>query len=64
MNDTLAKPPDSLETAEQIAARLAIPKSMVYRGCREGLIPCIKIGRYTRYDPAEVLRALKDGNDG
>jgi excisionase family DNA binding protein len=38
-----------LLTAEEVAARLAVPKSWVYEASRRGEIPTVELGRYKRY---------------
>lgn len=38
-----------LLTAEQLAERWQIPRAHVYRLAREGRIPTVKLGRYTRF---------------
>lgn len=35
--------------ADQVAARLAVPKSWVYAETRAGRMPHVKLGRYYRY---------------
>jgi len=38
-----------LLTAEEVAARLAVPKSWIYQASRRGEIPTVELGRYKRY---------------
>ncbi len=35
--------------AEELAERWQVPKAHVYRLAREGQVPCVKLGRYTRF---------------
>lgn len=45
-----------LLTAEEVAARLRVPKSWVYRAAREGDLPSVRCGRYRRFDEGDVER--------
>jgi excisionase family DNA binding protein len=38
-----------LLTAEDVAARWQVPKSQIYRLCRDGKLPAVEIGRYRRW---------------
>lgn len=40
---------ETLLTVEQIAERLQVSESWVYKKCRAKIIPCIKIGKLTRF---------------
>ena len=55
-------------TAEQLAARLQLPKPTVYRLAREGMLPCVRAGRSVRFDADEVARWLRqhrrEGQEG
>ena len=42
-------------TAQEIAERLNVPLTWVYERTRNGKIPHRKMGKYLRYDLAEVL---------
>jgi excisionase family DNA binding protein len=42
--------------ADEIAARLRVPKSWVYRAAREGNLPSVQCGRYRRFDDRDVDR--------
>ena len=44
---------------EELAARLKVPLSWVYEQSRQGKIPTHRIGRYLRFDVAEVLASQK-----
>jgi hypothetical protein len=50
-----------LVTAERLAELLAVPSSAIEAKTREGALPCVRIGRWIRYAPAEVLAALREG---
>ena len=49
-----------LLTPEQLAKKLKLPVSWVYEQSRLGNIPTHKLGRYIRFDLAEVLRSQKE----
>jgi excisionase family DNA binding protein len=46
---------------EELAAKLKVPISWVYEQSRQGNIPTHRIGRYIRFDFAEVLASQKKG---
>jgi excisionase family DNA binding protein len=48
-----------LLTPEKLALKLSVPVSWVYEQSRQGKIPTHKLGRYLRFDVAEVLEAQK-----
>ena len=57
----------SLRTADEVAARLKVPKSWVYRAAREGSLPSVRCGRYRRFDDRDVDRWIdlqRDANSG
>jgi excisionase family DNA binding protein len=43
-----------LLTAGEVAARLKVPRSWVYRAAREGDLPSVRCGRYRRFDEGDV----------
>jgi len=43
-----------LLTAEQLAERWQVPTSQVYRLVRNGQVPCVRLGRYVRFNPAAI----------
>jgi len=45
-----------LLTAEELSARWKVPTSQVYRLVRNGQIPCVRLGRYVRFNPAVIER--------
>lgn len=47
-----------LLTAEEVADFLQVPKSWVYEAAREGRIPHIRLGRYVRFDQADIEQWL------
>lgn len=52
-----------LLTAEEVAELLQVPKSWVYRASREGILPSIHLGRYVRFDWADVSRRIDQQKD-
>jgi excisionase family DNA binding protein len=48
-----------LVVAEVLAERYAISPRTVYRLAADGTIPSYRVGRQLRFDPAEVLAALR-----
>jgi excisionase family DNA binding protein len=46
---------DRLLTAAEVADLLAVPTRWIREHTRGGLIPHVKLGRYVRYDRADVL---------
>ena len=51
---------DRLLTAEEVAARLRVPLTWVYRAAREGSLPSVRCGRYRRFDAADVARWIEE----
>lgn len=47
-------------SAEVIAREYGVPVSQVHRGAREGWLPVMKFGRYSRFDPQRVKAALEE----
>lgn len=46
--------------AKAIAERLGVPESWVRESARSGSIPCVRLGRYVRFDLADVERWLEE----
>jgi excisionase family DNA binding protein len=42
------RPGEALLGADEVAAYFGGTKTTVYRWCKEGRVPCMKIGRYWR----------------
>jgi len=51
---------DELLTPEKLAEALKVPLSWVYEASRQGNIPTHRLGRYIRFDLAEVLAHKKN----
>lgn len=45
-----------LLTAGEVAGRLKVPRSWVYRAARAGDLPSVRCGRYRRFDEGDVER--------
>lgn len=45
-----------LLTADEVAKRLHVPQTWVYRAARTGDLPSIQCGRYRRFDEGDVER--------
>jgi excisionase family DNA binding protein len=45
---------DRLLDAVEVADRLGVPVSWVRESARSGAIPCVRLGRYVRFDLADV----------
>ena len=51
---------DRLLRAGEVAERLGVPESWVRESARSGAIPHVRLGRYIRFDLADVERWLED----
>jgi excisionase family DNA binding protein len=40
--------------AGEVADRLNVPKSWVLESARSGALPCVRLGRYVRFDRGDV----------
>jgi excisionase family DNA binding protein len=61
-----ATPPSATEfvTAKALAARLSFPVSCIYEYARCGRIPCVRAGKHVRFNPEQVLQALRLTGNG
>lgn len=50
-----------LLTAEPLARAVNVSTSRIYQLARDGVIPCVRIGRQVRFDPARVAVWLAQG---
>ena len=50
---------ERLLTAEEVAELLAVPVSWVRESTRSGAMPCVRLGRYVRFELAEWRRWLE-----
>ncbi len=51
---------DKLLVASEVAEILAVPVSWVRETTRAGYLPCVRLGRYVRYEKAAVLAWVAD----
>ncbi len=54
MSAPTAETAGRLLTAEQVAERWQVPRSQVYRLARDGKLPSVAVGRYTRFRQAAI----------
>lgn len=57
----------NLISVDELADRLSVPKSWIYSQTRkrgEKTIPCVRIGKYCRFNYADVLEWLKSKSQG
>ncbi|NLD98489.1 MAG: helix-turn-helix domain-containing protein [Fibrobacter sp.] len=60
-NTNTPKDPDALLTIDEVCKILKVKKSFLYSPCRRkgpDAIPCIRLGKYLRYDLAAVKEFL------
>ena len=51
---------DRLLDAREVAPRLGVPVSWVRESARSGAMPCVRLGRYVRFDLADVEAWLEE----
>jgi excisionase family DNA binding protein len=51
---------DRLLDAKAVADRLGVPETWVRESARSGAMPCVRLGRYVRFDLADVERWLEE----
>jgi excisionase family DNA binding protein len=61
VNDVHAEVRGRLLKVEEVAQALSVPPSWVYKQAETGEIPCIRVGRYLRFDLDEVMTWLRGG---
>ncbi len=52
---------DKLLTAQQAGERWNIPASKIKAMARQGQLPCVRLGHYIRFSPADLARFI-EGN--
>ena len=52
-----------LLSAEEVAEHFGVTTTTVYRWCREGRIPCLKIGKHWRMRREELVDFPKEAED-
>jgi len=64
MTDTIKTPTSDpmlrLLTAEQVAERLSVSVSLIYKLRRERRLRCVRIGRLYRFHPEDVLALMSE----
>jgi excisionase family DNA binding protein len=55
---------DRLLTAREVAERLSVPESWVRQESREGRMPCLRLGRYVRFEWTAVVEWLEEQRAG
>ena len=51
---------ERLLTAVEVADRLGVPTSWVRESARSGAIPCVRLGRYVRFELDQVEAWLEE----
>jgi excisionase family DNA binding protein len=51
---------DRLLNAAAIAERLGVPESWVRESARSGAMPCVRLGRYVRFDLEDVEKWIEE----
>lgn len=52
---------EPLLTPAQVAGRLNVPLSWVYRAAREKTLPSVKVGRWVRFRPVDIDDFIRSG---
>lgn len=55
---------EKLIDAKELSRLLDVPLTWVWAAAREDRIPCIRVGRYQRFNPEEVLEFLRSMGAG
>ena len=66
MTRELAEPPNQagfqpLRDAEWAARTLAVNKARIYELVREGVLPCVRLGRQIRFDESTIRAWIEAG---
>ena len=54
------KTKENLLTPDEVANTLRLARKTVVTMAREGRLPCIRIGRFYRFDPADIDRWIQE----
>jgi excisionase family DNA binding protein len=54
--------PDRLLNSRELAERLGVSADLCEQKAKTGEWPSVRVGRYLRFDPADVLAAVARGN--
>ena len=52
------RPSNSLLSTEEVAAYFGVERTTVHRWCRQGRIPCLRIGKHWRVRCEELVNFL------
>jgi excisionase family DNA binding protein len=55
---------DRLLDAGEVAERLHVPARWVKDAARDGKLPCVRLGRYVRFDLGDVLAWVEEQKAG
>lgn len=55
--------PEALLDCEQVAQWLGVKESWVFYAAKNGIIPCIKVGRYVRFRRPDIQKWIDDGGN-
>ena len=58
-----SRPAKPSHSAEEVAEYFGVGKITVYRWCKEGRIPCLKIGKHWRVRREELVDFLKEAEE-
>lgn len=53
---------EALLSADEVALYFGVERTTVYRWCREGRIPCLKVGKLWRVRREELVDFLKESD--
>jgi len=51
---------ERLLDAKEIAERLGVPETWVRESARSGAMPCVRLGRYVRFDLDDIERWIEE----
>ncbi len=57
-------PTDRLLTADEAATLLRVSRFRLYQLARDGILPCVKLGRAVRFSPAALEAFIEAGGRG
>lgn len=51
---------DRLLKIEEVAKRMGVSRTWIYKKCRAGILPHFRIGRMIRFDPEDLEKWIQD----
>ena len=48
---------------KELAQKLDVPVSWIYSRTRTNDIPCVKVGKYVKFDESEIWKCLEQQNE-